>query len=177
MNLKGYKIKLDKNNRYTIIGVSGSATSSLATYMKNEGYDVELQKDWFWQKDVCYSWGSSIPLVVLRNPLERSWSQFCSLTSPTPKEKQRNLEYVSRLSSYDAWLNMWKTIVPSTVVMFFEDIVTVKNFPHERKSINRQQMSPVDIDLIENYIEMERSMPVLSRNIPQLLNNTTHNIE
>lgn len=175
-------MKLTKDIKYCIIGVSGSATASLLTYMKSEGYEVSIEKDWFWQKDKCYNFPVDVtPLIIMRNPLERAWSHFCSLPDDeyehNPKARQRNLEYVSRLSSYDIWLNMWKAVVPTTEVVFYEDLIGTRNFPHERKQEVKAELLPIDTDMIENYIEMERSTPLLSRNIPQLLNSSPHTIE
>ena len=170
--------ELNLTDEYILVGVSKCGTTSTAKFLEGLGYHIDKKDGWFWQKAYAYEFGKS-PLtrgkkaiIILRNPIERSWSHYHYMFQNKPVEtttdqiKQQRLEHVSRLSCYDPWLNMWKAYVPDIKVFSYEDIIELDGFPHENKTKVKPMMTPTDMDMIENYIDLELSQPKLSLDIP-----------
>jgi hypothetical protein len=184
MNLLPILEELNLEDEYIIVGVSKCGTTSATKFLGELGYHIEKQDGWFWSKEFIYEFGNSQKtkgkkaIVIIRNPIERAWSHYHfmfkhkPLADTTDQIKQQRLEHVSRLSAYDPWLNLWKTYVPDLVLLTYEDLIGLAGFPHENKTLVKPMMTPTDMDMIENYIELELSQPKLSLNIPQSLNIT-----
>ena len=174
--------ELNKEDEYVIVGVSKCGTTSTTKFLGDLGYHIEKQDGWFWSKDHIYEFGKSQTtvgkkaIIIIRNPIERAWSHYHYMFKKKPLEdtteqiKQQRLEYVSRLSCYDPWLNIWKVYVPDLILLTYEDLIGLDGFPHENKTLVKPLMSATDMDMIENYIELELSQPKLSLNLPKSLN-------
>ena len=157
---------LDPDKQYVIVGVSKCGTTSAAKFFSNQGFHVEKRDGWFWQHAYVNDFGISretkdkIPIVILRDPVERAWSHYHYMFQNKPvdetddKIKYSRLEEVSRKSYYDKWLNQWEE--KGAHIFWYEDLIKLKGFPHENKTTVKPELTDVDRRLIEAYIKSEK---------------------
>jgi hypothetical protein len=158
-------IDLDKDKQYIIVGVSKCGTTSTAKFLSSQGYHIEKRDGWFWQHAYVNDFGKSretkdkIPIVILRDPVERAWSHYHYMFQNKPVEdtdekiKNKRLEEVSRLSYYDKWLKQW--IDKGAIVMTYEGLLEMEGFPHENKTKVKPILDDKTRLIIEKYIEEE----------------------
>ena len=153
---------LDKSKQYIIVGVSKCGSTSFHKYLQQNGYNVEKCDGWFHLQEYIEGFGLSphtkgkVPLVILRDPVERAWSHYHYLfqnksVEDTPDEiKAKRLEEVSRKSCYTEYLGGW--IDKGAHVFWHEEIKDLPGFPHENKTISKPELDSKTRKYIENYI-------------------------
>lgn len=154
--------ELDKSKVYTIVGVSKCGTTSTQKYLQSLGFSVNKSDGWFDKPKFIENWGKNwstenrVPLVILRDPVERAWSHYHYMFQNKPVAetdddiKAERLELVSRLSCYTQWLGEW--IDKGAVVLWYEDLVELPNFPHENKTRMKPELDDTSRALIDNFI-------------------------
>ena len=154
--------ELDKKKFYTIVGGSKCGTTSTAKYLQSLGYSIEKADGWFDKPKFIESWANKnnqqhiVPLIILRDPIERAWSHFHYMFQNKPydetddKIKAERLEKVSRLSCYTRWLGEWLDL--GAVVLWYEDLIELPNFPHENKTKVKPELDEDTSAMINNFI-------------------------
>lgn len=158
---------LDKTKKYTLVGISKSGTTSLCKYLASKGFDVDKRDGWFWIKKWREEFGMSqltkdrVPLIVTRDPVERAWSHYHYMFQTKPVEetdeyiKYIRLEEVSRKSHYIPWLSDWLRRFPDTVIIHYEDFVSLPDFPHENATKVKPEITTGERFKIVDYILAE----------------------
>ena len=155
---------LDLSKKYVIIGASKCGTTSFARYLGIKGYDVEKLDGWFWQEVMIKSYAAGgyqgrVPLLVLRDPVERAWSHYHYMFQNKPVEdtdekiKADRLEFVSRRSYYTKWIHLWLDAgLDECNVYWYEDLCELEDFPHENKTLVKPELDDETRDKIESFI-------------------------
>jgi len=122
--------KLDKNQKYCIIGVPKCGTTSLGKYLRDKKYDV-IEKETNWLDVGCaenYDMYDRTAIIIVRNPIERAWSDY--------NHWHRSLTESCNWSYYKAGLQMYDALIYS-----LEYLKTIPDFPHENKGINKLKIT------------------------------------
>jgi len=124
--------KLDKTQKYCIVGVPKAGTSSLYNYMISKGFDITRRET---RCGGCqcaenYDHYFRTPILVVRNPIERAWSQY------------RDNPSISLKDACD--LSFYKAIVPMYDALIFslEYLKTLPDFPHSNITDDKSEMTP-----------------------------------
>ena len=80
-------IELDKSKKYSIVGAPKCGTSSFGEYLRQKGFDVTEDELYFTDKK-NYNQNDREPLVSLRDPVERAWSDYIFFHEIHPTIKQ-----------------------------------------------------------------------------------------
>jgi hypothetical protein len=123
-------INLDKSKKYSIVGVPKCGTSSLGEYMRRMGYDVTEDELYFADK-TCYPNSDRKPLIILRDPVERAWSDFNFFHGD-----HETLEEACEWSRYEKYLKNW----PDAVIFQLEELQKLEEFPHHNHNIHKPEL-------------------------------------
>jgi len=123
--------KLDKSIHYVIVGVRKSGTTALFNYMLSLGFMVRKSEFSFQNVNDAESWDYSnfTPIIIVRNPIERAWTDYNTLGHFNMKEGCDN-------SYYKSGLQMWNALIYS-----LEDLSRLPDFPHLNQS-NKPSITP-----------------------------------
>ncbi len=114
--------RLDKNQKYIIVGIPKCGTTSLGKYLTDKGYDVIERELQFYDIDSAlnHNYYDRTPIIITRNPKQAYKSQ------------EVNFGY-SMIFQYG--LQMWDTLIYS-----LEYLKTIPDFPHENKTIKKEMI-------------------------------------
>lgn len=121
---------LDIKKKYSIIGSPKCGTSSLGEYMRRLGYDV-LEEELHFMDFVKARTLDRIPIIILRDPVERAWSDFCHFKDLNP-----TLEQACRWSRYEEGIKLWK----NPIIFHLEELVKIPEFPHHNENIFKPKL-------------------------------------
>jgi len=123
---------LDKKIKYLIVGVPKCGTTSLGSYLTDRGYDVLEHELIFLSTQTAerHDYYDRTPIVVVRNPIERAYSEFIAFGRETVKK-------ACDFSFYKAGLQMWDCLIYS-----LEYLRTIPGFPHKNITENKPIMTP-----------------------------------
>lgn len=132
---------LDINKRYEIVGIPKCGTPSLAKYMREKGFDVIESEFSFldYEKAINHNYRWRTPIIITRNRIERTWSDYNFF-------KRDSLFEASRFSYYKAGLQMWDALIYS-----LEYLKTIEDFP----KINDNDKKPIMTDEIKKQVLLE----------------------
>ncbi len=131
--------RLDKNQKYIIVGIPKCGTTSLGKYLTDKGYDVLERELQFLNINCAENHDySRIPIIVTRNKIERVYSVMTAFN--------QTLEEACEMSYYQAGIQMWDCLIYS-----LEYLKTLKDFPHENKTMfyrkDRKPIKPITSDI------------------------------
>lgn len=137
-------IDLDKSKRYMIVGSPKSGTNSLMEYMINNGFDI-IKNDLAFcnQERVLEEDIDRIPIIVLRNPIERAWSDFNFFDNV-----HFTLEEACEWSKYEKHIKLWN----NPIIFQFEELIKIKDFPNKNKNLNKKKLDEVTRKKIQNIL-------------------------
>jgi hypothetical protein len=132
--------KLNKNRRYEIVGVPKCGTTSLAEYMRKKGFDVEESELQFFDihKAHTHDYYFRTPIIVVRNPIERAWSDYNFF-------ERDSIEKACDFSFYQYGLQMWDSLIYS-----LEYLMTIPDFPKLNYNKNKSILTN---DIKKNIIK------------------------
>lgn len=133
-------INLDKSKKYSIVGSPKCGTSSLGEYLRRLGYDVTEDELYFMDKE-NYPHKDRIPIVILRDPVERAWSDFNFFG-----QIHRTIKDSCKWSRYQDGIKLWD----NPIIFYLEDLQKLQDFPHHNENTRKPEMS----DNIRKEIEM-----------------------
>lgn len=124
--------KLDKNQKYNIIGVPKCGTTSLGKFLRDKGFDViETETSWMCIDNAeFYDMYYRTPIIVVRNPIERAWSDYNDIHRNSLKEACNWSYYFAGLQMYDA------------LIYSLEYLKTIPDFPKINDNKNKPEMTP-----------------------------------
>ncbi len=108
-----------------------SGTTSLGKYLRDRGYDI-IESETEWMVIECaenYNMFERTPIIIVRNPIERAWSDYNSWHF---NDMKRACDW----SYYKAGLQMYDALIYS-----LEYLKTIPGFPHENITENKLQMT------------------------------------
>jgi len=132
---------LDKSKKYSIVGSPKCGTSSLGEYMRRLGYDVTEDELYFSDKE-HYPYTDRIPIIILRDPVERAWSDFNFFSN-----WHDTLEKACEWSKYEKHTKAWN----NPIIFHLEELQTIKDFPHHNENTTKSSLD----DNTRNLIEVE----------------------
>lgn len=160
--------------KYIIIGCRKCGTTSLEKFMKNEKLDVIREERLFTRTDGFDVWkglySDRRPVIILRDPVERAWSDYCyqkymksEASSLSLEEKCEEKRYdpvmgdrnIIMQSRYEQWLKPWRKAEP--VIYRLEEMKKIPEFPHEWKNDQKREMTQKDRKTLEGYLENRRA--------------------
>lgn len=172
---------LELDDDYIIVGVSKCGTTSAHKFFTKRGYSMEKCDGWFHLKDYIDDFGLShatqnkIPIIILRDPVERAWSHYHYMFQNKPVDetetelKRSRLEQVARKSYYKPWIDAWTKrahdLGIEPVILYYEDLLAVEGFPHENETKVKPEMTDMHRELIESYIALEELDPTITMDI------------
>ena len=130
--------KLDINQKYDIIGVPKCGTTSLGKYLRDKGYDIiETETNWT-QINTAenYNMFHRTPIIIVRNPIERAWSDYNNIHT-------ESLKNACDWSYYKAGLQMYDALIYS-----LEYLQTFPDFPKENINNKKPQLTKYFKDMI-----------------------------
>ena len=148
-------------NKFHIVGVEKSGTTSLAHYLKKAGHEV-ARHEWSYsfenspQMHLKY-WDSYQVVFIIRNPIERIWSDYHYRKKrgyiPDIEYKVALKEYPELVqgSLYEKWLDIWAKTNP--IVINFEEMTLIPSFPKIKDNPDKPQISEEEKRLTLNAIE------------------------
>ena len=134
-------INLDKSKKYSIVGVPKCGTSSMGEYMRKFGFDVTEDELYFMDKE-NYPHKDRIPIIILRDPIERAWSDFNFF-----KDFHDTIQKACKWSRYYEGIKLWN----NPIIFHLEELQKIPEFPHYNENIYKQPL----IESIRNEIIME----------------------
>jgi len=155
---------LDKSKKYALVGASKCGTTSFTKYLGQNGYHVEKLDSWLWFPEFIAGvkpggkFEGYVPIMILRDPVERAWSHYHYMFQNKPVEdtdehiKKQRLEEVSRKSCYTPWLMKWLEQCDDLRVFWYEDLVSLPDFPHENATVVKPELDDETREKIEEYI-------------------------
>ena len=132
---------LDINVRYEIVGIPKCGTTSLAEYMRKKGFDVIESEFSFldYEKAINHNYRWRTPIIITRNRIERTWSDYNFF-------QRDSISEATRFSFYKAGFQMWDALIYS-----LEYLKTLNNFP----KVNDNNKKPLMTDKIKKEIISE----------------------
>lgn len=139
---------LDKSKKYMIVGVKKSGTQSFNKFLLNRGYDVECYEGRFTLSEFYTNHDySRIPLVIIRDPVERAWSDYNYFKDYDPPVNTNGLDDSIDVSDYEKYLKFWDCIVYK-----LEDLMLLPDFPKENENTNKKVLTQSKRDEIQNKL-------------------------
>jgi|LWDU01.1.fsa_nt_gi hypothetical protein len=131
---------LDITKKYMIVGVRKSGTQSLKKYLIDKGFNIECFEGRFSLPEYYNTHDySRIPIVILRDPVERAWSDYEYFKEYNPPMNPNGLSDSIEVSKYDKYLKHWDCIIFS-----LEDLMKLDDFP--KININEKKI-PISINI------------------------------
>lgn len=136
---------LDKTKKYMIIGVRKSGTQSMYQKMITDGFDVEIFEGRFTIPEFASTHDySRIPIVVIRDYVERAWSDYQYFKDYDPPINPNGLDDALEPSRYKKYLKLWKT----PLIFTLGYLKTLDGFPRINTNINKSDLDKTKIDYI-----------------------------
>lgn len=131
---------LDITKKYMIVGVRKSGTQSLKKYLIDKGFNIECFEGRFSLPEYYNTHDySRIPIVILRDPVERAWADYEYFKEYNPPMNPNGLSDSIEVSKYDKYLKYWNCIILS-----LEKLEQLTDFP--KVNINEKKI-PMPINI------------------------------
>lgn len=157
-----HPLNLDKSKKYSIVGAPKSGTSSLGEFMRREMYDV-TEDELYFDDIEHYPHTDRIPIVILREPIERAWSDYLFFGSTPEANFHTTLKECCEWSKYGKHLKNW----PNAIIFYFEDLIQLPDFPHHNRNPKKPKIDEASRKIIMDELKdddfdwaSERSAPV-----------------
>jgi len=142
-----------------IVGVKKSGTQSFNRFLLDRGYDVECYEGRFTIPEFYNTHDySRIPLVVIRDPVERAWSDYNYFKDYNPPINTNGLDDSIEVSNYEKYLKFWDCIVYK--------LESIKNDAKKKYASMSEKLKDLEQEIGEKMDEMKnKPLDVDSKNV------------
>ena len=156
--------------KYVIVGFPKCGQISLETYLRGLGYDVQ-RHDIIWRSNasdmVKTQNPGRTPIIMTRDPIQMIWSSYFYWHYKETMSFEKYLKHkVVRESSlgnenpidhadYEKHINKFLDMKP--ILLKFEDMITIEDYPHENKTEKKPTITPKYVEMIQKALDSYKS--------------------